>query len=94
MELPDDILMLIKDYSRPMTRSDWRRGSAFNRYSDEPVTDDHDLNVFKNNIELGFYVMTNGIRHYGYEYDDPIHRWYDIIKESYERRGIDISNMI
>jgi len=94
MELPDDILNYIKEYSRPITRSDWRKGAAFNRYSTDPIANDHDLNVFKNNIELGFYVITNGIMNYGYEYDDPIHRWYDIIKESYERRGIDTSNMI
>jgi hypothetical protein len=94
MELPDDILNIIKEYSRPVTRSDWRKGAAFNRYSDEPITDDTDMESFKNQIELGFYVITNGIIHYGYEYDDPIHRWYDIIKDSYERRGIDISNMI
>ena len=25
MELPDDVLQIIKDYSRPMTRPDWRR---------------------------------------------------------------------
>lgn len=24
MDLPDDILQIIKDYSRPMTRPDWR----------------------------------------------------------------------
>ena len=94
MELPDDILNIIKEYSRPITRADWRKGAAFNRYSDEPITDDTDMEVFKNQIELGFYVVTNGLSDYGYEYDDPIHRWYDIIKESYERRGIDISNMI
>ena len=94
MELPDDILNYIKEYSRPVTRSDWRKGAAFNRDSNEPMTDDTDMDVFKNQIELGFYVITNGIMHYGYEYDDPIHRWYDIIKDSYERRGLDISNMI
>ena len=25
MELPDDVLAIIKDYSRPITRPDWRR---------------------------------------------------------------------
>jgi hypothetical protein len=25
MELPDDVVQIIKDYSRPMTRPDWRR---------------------------------------------------------------------
>ena len=94
MELPDDRLNYIKEYSRPITRSDWRKGAAFNRYSTDPITDDTDMDAFKNQIELGFYVITNGISHYGYEYDDPIHRWYDIIKASYERRGIDTSNMI
>ena len=24
MELPDDVLQIIKDYSRPLTRPDWR----------------------------------------------------------------------
>ena len=25
MELPDDVLQIIKEYSKPMTRPDWRR---------------------------------------------------------------------
>jgi hypothetical protein len=31
MELPDDILMIIREYSKPLTRPDWRLGSYFNR---------------------------------------------------------------
>ena len=27
MEFPDDILSIIKAYSKPMTKGDWRKGS-------------------------------------------------------------------
>ena len=30
MELPDDILALIKEYSQPITRPDWRKGGHLN----------------------------------------------------------------
>ena len=32
MELPDDVLRIIKEYSMPITRLDWRKGCYFNRY--------------------------------------------------------------
>ena len=32
MEFPIEIQMLIKDYLRPITRPDWRKGSSINRY--------------------------------------------------------------
>lgn len=32
MELPDDILMIIKEYSMPISRPDWRQGCYFNRH--------------------------------------------------------------
>ncbi len=32
MEFPIEIQMLIKDYARPMTRPDWRKGSFMIRY--------------------------------------------------------------
>jgi hypothetical protein len=79
MELPDDILKLIKEYSAPVSRPDWRKGAAFNRFYDGPITDDTDMRVFKNNIEVGFYVITNGLINYGYDEDDHIHRWLDVI---------------
>jgi len=31
MELPDDILKIIKEYSQPITRPDWRQGCYYNR---------------------------------------------------------------
>jgi hypothetical protein len=31
MELPDDVLMIIKEYSKPITRPDWRLGCYYNR---------------------------------------------------------------
>jgi len=31
MELPDDILNIIKEYSQPITRPDWRKGCYYNR---------------------------------------------------------------
>jgi hypothetical protein len=32
MELPDDVLNLIKEYAQPLTRPDWRKGCYFNRH--------------------------------------------------------------
>jgi hypothetical protein len=32
MELPDDVLKIIKEYSMPITRPDWRKGCYYNRY--------------------------------------------------------------
>jgi hypothetical protein len=31
MELADDILKIIKEYSQPISRPDWRRGCYYNR---------------------------------------------------------------
>lgn len=32
MELPDDVLNIIKEYSKPLTRPDWRLGCYYNRF--------------------------------------------------------------
>jgi hypothetical protein len=32
MELPDDVLKIIKEYSMPITRPDWRKGCYYNRF--------------------------------------------------------------
>jgi hypothetical protein len=37
MELPDDVLAIIKDFSRPVTRPDWRQ---VHRYTNEQYYDD------------------------------------------------------
>ena len=31
MELPQELLILIKEFSKPITRPDWRRGCALER---------------------------------------------------------------
>jgi len=31
MELPYDVLKIIKEYSQPLTRPDWRQGCHYNR---------------------------------------------------------------
>lgn len=49
MELPDDILMIIKEYSMPITRPDWRKGCYFNRY---PYRVNNKLYTFKYMIRL------------------------------------------
>jgi hypothetical protein len=33
MELPDDVLGLVRDFSRPLTRSDWRTVHSMNAYT-------------------------------------------------------------
>ena len=32
MELPDDVLRIIKEYSMPISRPDWRQGCYYNRF--------------------------------------------------------------
>jgi len=32
MELPDDILKIIKEYSMPISRPDWKKGNYCNRH--------------------------------------------------------------
>lgn len=32
MELPEDVLMIIKEYAQPITRPDWRLGCYYNRF--------------------------------------------------------------
>ncbi len=31
MKLPDDIVKIIREYSKPMTRPDWRKGCYYNK---------------------------------------------------------------
>jgi hypothetical protein len=60
MELPSDVLIIIKDFSRPMTRPDWRRVHRMthaNFYKDiqansymTMITDDSSVLLFKNMI--------------------------------------------
>lgn len=32
MELPQDVLTIIKDFSKPITRGDWKKGCYYKRY--------------------------------------------------------------
>jgi hypothetical protein len=53
MELPDDILRLIKEYMQPITRPDWRQGCYFNRriYIIPSATeDDIDIEIKFNHV--------------------------------------------
>lgn len=34
MELPDDVLKIIREYAMPITMSDWKRGNYYNRNCD------------------------------------------------------------
>jgi len=73
MELPDDVLMYIKEFTRPISRPDWRKGSACNRIIE------NQNNTFDDYISHAFYVMTEGntLSEYGYDEDSDIHRWDD-----------------
>ena len=58
MELPDDILIIIKEYSMPITRPDWRKGCYFNRYPYKIRNKDYTFkyllllicNIYKNTV--------------------------------------------
>ena len=53
MELPDDILIIIKEYSMPITRPDWRKGCYFNRY---PYRIHNKLYTFKYMLRLLYKI--------------------------------------
>jgi hypothetical protein len=55
MEFPVEIQMLIKDYLRPITRNDWRKGSYMTRQYKLDHRAIHDLTMyedFKEYIEM------------------------------------------
>lgn len=53
MELPDDVLKIIKDYSMPINRPDWRKGCYFNRY---PFNINNTLFTFKYMLRLLYNI--------------------------------------
>ena len=58
MELPDDVLKIIKEYSMPITRSDWRKGCYFNRY---PFNVNKKYYTFKFMLRLIYKIHQNEI---------------------------------
>jgi hypothetical protein len=78
MELPDDVLMYLKEFTRPISRPDWRKGCALNRgeYDD----------IFINYIEYTFYRMVNplNLEANGYDEGHYIHKWDDFIPAGIE----------
>lgn len=53
MEIPDDILMIIKEYSMPISRPDWRQGCYFNRH---PYKINNKLYTFKYMLRLIYKI--------------------------------------
>ena len=49
MELPDDVLRIIKEYSMPISRPDWKKGCYFNRH---PYKINNKLFTFKYLLKL------------------------------------------
>ena len=37
--LPDDVLTIIREYSKPLTIPDWRKGSCFKRHNPRFIVD-------------------------------------------------------
>jgi len=74
MELPTDVLMYIKEFSRPISRPDWRKGCAFNRGT-------HHSDHFVDFIEYSYYMMASpeSLNANGYNEDHIIHMWDDVI---------------
>jgi len=74
MELPDYILKIIKEYSQPISRPDWRRGCYNNRrlYIIPSVDDDDDDDDI--NIEINFKHVIHTVFRIAYlnyvNYDD------------------------
>ena len=75
MELPDDVLMYIREFTRPVSRPDWKKGGALNRAN---VGD-----TFTHWIEFSFFQMvdTDLLEEYGYDDEDIIVRWWDMIPD-------------
>ena len=73
MELPDDVLMYLREFTRPISRPDWRKGCALSR-------GDYD-DIFVNYIEYTFYRMMSleQIEANGYDKNHYIHKWDDFI---------------
>ena len=63
MELPDDILNIIREYSKPITRPDWREGCYYNRRMRDVV--EHDL-TFEEVVEI--IVQVERSQEFNYEY--------------------------
>jgi hypothetical protein len=78
MELPNDVLMLIREYSGPCTRPDWRKGSSIMHQC--PLSSNFNLDIcpitrgdyFKLDIYEAFCA-----RYYGTtEEDDDAMDWF------------------
>jgi hypothetical protein len=58
MELPDDVLKIIKEYSMPITRPDWRKGCYYNRY---PFKINNKLYTFNYMLRLVYKIYSGEI---------------------------------
>jgi hypothetical protein len=58
MELPEDIIYIINQYSKPITRPDWRQGCNFKR-----ALLKEDINYYSNFI---LYMMISAVRYGGH----------------------------
>jgi len=45
MELPDDVLFIIREYSKPITKSNWRDGCYCNYYINDFKTKIVNMNI-------------------------------------------------
>jgi len=98
MELPDDVLKIIKEYSQPLTRGDWRKGSYTFRngiYDDEIIKKIIDEIVMDIPVEYVNYLRNN---EYGYmilNYEPTLkeienifnNTYYKVINFIYEKYG-------
>jgi hypothetical protein len=79
MELPDDVLMYLKEFTRPISRPDWRKGCACNKIIS------NQNNTFNDFIGHAFYIKVDmdTIGSYGYDENSDIHRWDDDMPDVY-----------
>ncbi len=79
MELPEELVRVIREYSMPMCRLDWRRGSYVYRTSDPLESNFHTEILMKvhdwreRNLPLEDYVMSL----------NQLHDTYDVWKDTY-----------
>ena len=69
LELPDDVLQIIKEYARPVTRPDWRRlhlmpNVSFHMLAAQAINRKFPQSVFEmvtqNDIEYGYHMEYYG----------------------------------
>ena len=64
MELPDDVLAIIKEYAQPVTRPDWRTLHIMTQYEYINILKQH--TILKSRISQNYFIKIKRIRFWLY----------------------------